>query len=132
MKYFNVMHFLIVIIFKWRNFFGSLLFSGLALLTWFAKRSKLGEGFNDNEQLWSFSTSFHCLMLLSVSIQQAKTILLLDKEVKRKIVLRHSMHTRKLYLTKIFRFIPLIFTVNKYSPLRFPTFKFYINKFFFL
>ena len=39
------MHFLIVIIFR------SLLFAELALLAWFDKSTKFGEGFNDNEQL---------------------------------------------------------------------------------
>ena len=35
--------------------------------------------------------SFHCVMLLSVLVQEARKLLLLDKELKRKIVLQHSM-----------------------------------------
>ena len=72
----------------------SLVFSGVALLNWFTKSSKFETGFNDNELLWSFSRFFHYVMLLSlwVFVQQARKFLLLDKELKGKIVLQHSMH----------------------------------------
>ena len=66
---------------------GSALFSWLALLNWFTKSSKFEEGFNANELLGSFYRSFHRVVLLS----QARTFLLLDKELKGKIVLQHSM-----------------------------------------
>ena len=46
-RYFNVIHFLNVVIFRWRNFF-KVIFSGVALLSWFTKSSKFEEGFNDN------------------------------------------------------------------------------------
>ena len=72
-------------------FSGSLLFSRVALLNWFTKSSKFEEGFNNNELSWSFSRSFHCVMLLSVLVQQARKFLLLDKELKGKIVLQNSM-----------------------------------------
>ena len=49
-------------------FSGSLPFSGVALLNWFTKSSKFEEGFNNNELSWSFSRSFHCVMLLSVLV----------------------------------------------------------------
>ena len=56
------------------------------------KSSKFEEDFNDNELLWSFSRSFDCVMLLSVFVQQARKFLLLDKELKGKIiVLQQSM-----------------------------------------
>ena len=71
-------------------FSGSLLFSRVALLNWFTKSSKFEEGFNNNELSGSFSRSFHC-MFLSVLVQQARKFLLLDKELKGKIVLQHSM-----------------------------------------
>ena len=72
-------------------FSASLLFSGVSLLNWFIKISKFKEILNDNQQLLLFSRSFHCVMLLSVFVQQAKKFLLLDKELKEKIVLQHSM-----------------------------------------
>ena len=55
------------------------------MLSWFNKSSKF-EGFNDNELLWLFSRSFHCVMFLSVLVQQARKFLLLDKKLKGKIV----------------------------------------------
>ena len=68
-----------------------LLFSGVALLNWFTKSCKLEEGFNDNELSWSCSRSLHCVMLLSVFVQQARKFLLFDKELKGKIVLQQSI-----------------------------------------
>ena len=65
--------------------------SGVALLNWLTKSSKFEEGFRDNELLRSFSRFFHCVMLLSVLLQQARKFLLLDKELKGNIVLQHSM-----------------------------------------
>ena len=70
---------------------GSLPFFGVALLNWFTKRSKFEKSFNSNELSRSFSRSFHCVMLLSVSVQQARMFLLLDKELKEKIVQQHSI-----------------------------------------
>ena len=86
MRYFNVTHFLNVIIFGEQTFSGLLLFSWVAFLNWFSKSSRFEEGFNDNELLWSFSKSIHWMVLLSVFVQQARTFLLLDKELKGKIV----------------------------------------------
>ena len=80
------MHFIDLIF----RFSGSLLFSGIALLNWFTKSSTFGEDFNDNEMLWSLPRSFHCKMLLSVLVQQA-TKLIIDKKLKEKNVLQHSM-----------------------------------------
>ena len=51
MRYFNVMHFINVIILEEAIFSGSLPFSGVALLNWFSKSSNFEEGFNDNELL---------------------------------------------------------------------------------
>ena len=84
------MHFLNVIILE-DLFSGSLLFYGVALLNWFNKSSKFEDGFSDNELSISFSRSFHCMILLSVLVQQARKFLLLEKELKLKIVLQHSM-----------------------------------------
>ena len=72
-------------------FSGSIPFSGVALSNWFMKSSKFEEGFNDNELSRPFSRSLHGVMLLSVLAQQAWKFLLLDKELKGKIVLQHSM-----------------------------------------
>ena len=60
-------------------FLRSLLFSGVALLKWFTKSSKFGEGFNDNELFPSLPKSFQYMMLLSVLVQQARKFLLFDK-----------------------------------------------------
>ena len=78
-------------------FSGSLPFSGVALLNWFTKNPKFAEGFNNNELSWSLSRSFNCVMLLSVVVQQARKFLLLDKELKGKIVLQHLCNTRIYY-----------------------------------
>ena len=90
--YFNVMHFFNVIIFRWRHFFRVIIFLWVALLIWFIKSSKFGEGFSNNELLWSFPSSFNCVKLLSLSVlaQQARKFVLLDKEVKGNIVLQYS------------------------------------------
>ena len=61
LRYFNVMHFHNVIVFRWRTF------SWVALLNWFTKSSKF-EGFDDSELSWSFSRSFHYAMLLSLGV----------------------------------------------------------------
>ena len=50
-RYFNVMHFINVIIFGRSNFSGSLPFSGVELINWFTKSSNFEEGFNGNELL---------------------------------------------------------------------------------
>ena len=60
------------------------LVNGVAQLNWFTKSSKFEEGFNGNELSWSFSRSFHYMILLSVLVQQARKFLLLDKELKTK------------------------------------------------
>ena len=60
-------------------FLRSLLFSGVALLKWFTKSSKFGEGFNDNELFPSLPKSFQYMMLLSVLVQQARKFFLFDK-----------------------------------------------------
>ena len=95
-RYFNIMHFVNVMIFRWSNFsdfnFSVIFpFSGVALLNWFTRSSKFEEGFNNNKLSWSFFRSFHCVMLLLLLVQQARKFLLLDKVLKGKIVLQHSM-----------------------------------------
>ena len=65
MRYFNVMHFVNIIIFRPRNIFRVVTFSGKALLNWFTKSSKFSDGFNNNGLLRSFPRSFYCTMLLS-------------------------------------------------------------------
>ena len=88
------MHFINVIILRLSNFSGSLPLSEVALLNWFTKSSKFEERLKKKkkeELSWSFSRSVHCVMLLSVLVQQARKFLLLDKEFKGKIVLQHSM-----------------------------------------
>ena len=72
-------------------FSGLLPFSRVALLNWSTKSSKFEEGFNDNELSWSFSWSFHCVMLLSLLAQQARKFLLIDTKLKVKIMLQDSM-----------------------------------------
>ena len=64
-------------------------FSGVALFNWFTKSSKFGEGFDNNELLWSLSKSFHS-MLQSIVVQQARKLLLLPMKLKEKM-LQHSM-----------------------------------------
>ena len=74
-----------------KKFFqGHSYFLGVALLNWFTKSSKFEEGFNDNELSLSCSRSLHCVMLLSVFLQQARKFLLFDKESKGKIVLQYQ------------------------------------------
>ena len=46
--------------------------------------------------------------------------------------LQYAERTRKLQLMQIFRFILVIFPVNKNSPFKFPAFKFHNNQLFFL
>ena len=53
----------------------SLLFSGVAI-------TKFSKSFSNNELSQSFPRSPHCIMLLSVLVQQARKFLLLDKELK--------------------------------------------------
>ena len=72
-------------------FSGSLLFSRVALVNWFTKSFNFEEGFNDNKLLSSFSRSFRCKVLLSVFVQQVRKFLLLDKELKGKIILQQSI-----------------------------------------
>ena len=74
-----------------QTFSGSLVFSGVALLNWFTKSFRFEEGFNNNELLWSLSRYIHSVELLSVFVQQARKFLLLDMELKGKIVLQQSM-----------------------------------------
>ena len=82
-------------------FSGSLPFSGVALLNWFTKSSKFDKGLNDNELLLSFSRSFQCVILLSVLVQQARKFLLLDEELKGKILLQHSVKYQDSSVLKI-------------------------------
>ena len=91
-------------------FSGSLLFSGVALLNWFTKSSKFNEGFNDNELSWSCSRSLHCVMLLSVFVQQARKFLLFDKELKGKIVLQQSIQYQDSSITVLK--IPVILIIK--------------------
>ena len=72
-------------------FLRSLLFSGVALSNWFTKSSTLGGGFNDNELFRSLPQSFQYMTLLSVLVQQARKFLLLDKELKGRVMLQNSM-----------------------------------------
>ena len=90
-KYFNVVHFLNVVIFGWKNFFWVVTILRVALLNWFNKSSRFVESFNDNELLWSFSRSIQLVLLLSVFVQKERNFLLLNKELKGKIVLKHFM-----------------------------------------
>ena len=80
------MHFINVI------FSGSLPFTGVALLNWFSKSSKFAEDFNNNELSYHFpDLSTVCVMLLLVLVQQGRKFLVLDKELKGKTMLQHSM-----------------------------------------
>ena len=83
-------HFVNIIIFR-GIFSGSLLFSGVALLNWFAKSYKFLVGFNNNELFWALFSPFHCKILLSVVVQQAKKFLSHDNKLKGNILLQHSM-----------------------------------------
>ena len=74
----------------------SLLFSGVTLLNGFTKSSKSGVVFNNNELFRALFSSFHCIILLSVLVQQARELLLHDKELKGKILLQHSMQYQDL------------------------------------
>ena len=72
-RYFNVMHFLGVMIFRWTNFFRVIANLRGALLIWFAKISTF-EGFCDNELSWSFSKFIHWVVLLLMLLQQASEV----------------------------------------------------------
>ena len=72
-------------------FSGSSLFSRVTLLNWLTKSSMFRNGFNNNELLLSLPTSFHCMLLVSVLVEQARKLLLHDEVLKGKIILQHSM-----------------------------------------
>ena len=86
--YFNIMHSVLIIIFR-RNILRIIMIG----LNWFTQTSKFGLGFNNNELFLACFSSFHCiiLILLSVLVQQARKFLSLAMELKGKIVLQHSM-----------------------------------------
>ena len=87
-RYFNVVHFLNVIIFGWTNFFWVVTISSGSIVNWFTKSSRF-EGFTDNELIRSFSRSIQwVLLLLSVFIQQERKFLLVNKELKGKNLAR--------------------------------------------
>ena len=80
-RYFNVVHFLNVIIFEWTNFFWVFTIFRVSIVKLDnTKSSRFEEDFNDNGLLWSFSRSIQWVLLLSVFVQQKKKFLLLHKE----------------------------------------------------
>ena len=93
---YNIVNFVNMILFRWRNIFRvTIIFWGY-IVKRFTKSSKSGVVFNNNELFWALFSSFHCIILLSVLVQQARELLLHDKELKGKILLQHSMQYQDL------------------------------------
>ena len=91
-RYFNIMHYVNIIIFRRRNIFRVIIIFLVCIVNWFTKISfKFGVGFNNNELFGALFNPFHCITLLSVLVQQAREFLSHDKKWKGKILLQHSM-----------------------------------------